>query len=315
MTNKEIKKLLAVMHSKNECNMTLEDVYNEYLESDAQQLKSETLRGYQSQWNNHIGPRFGGRKIADIQSRDVSQAHREIGGPVANRAIAFISRLYKFAQSCDYVDNGTNPARGVRLHKSRARRRVANGGELGRIGDGIRRWGLSNILCERQFACLVKIILLTGARVSEISEAERAWLDLDNNRLELPDSKTGEKAIYFCDDVKEQFKLALSMFPDADQKFIFPGRNRHETIRSVRYMWRQFKLFHDLPDDLRMHDLRRTYASIAISNNVPVQYISKQLGHSSTGMTEKVYAHLLDDTKRDTAKQIGSIISPHLAEA
>ena len=149
---------------------------------------------------------------------------------------------------------------------------------------------------------VVRLLLFTGARVGEIRDLQWEWIKPP--RLDLPDSKTGAKTIWLN-------SQALAIL-DAQQRldgcpFVFPNPKRTAPMKLDPW-WLRFRRRCALPD-VRVHDLRHSFASSAIMDNVPLATIGKLLGHLLPETTAK-YAHLSDDVIADAAKRIsGSLAS------
>ena len=60
--------------------------------------------------------------------------------------------------------------------------------------------------------------------------------------------------------------------------------------------------------DLRLHDLRHSFASFLVNNGVSLYVVQGLLGHANTKYTQR-YAHLTPDTLRDAAETVGSVIA------
>jgi integrase len=149
---------------------------------------------------------------------------------------------------------------------------------------------------------IVRLLLFTGARVGEIRDLRWKWVKPP--RLELPDSKTGAKTIW----LNSQALAILDAQPRLnDCPFIFPNPQRTAPMKLDPW-WPAFRRRCALPD-VRVHDLRHSFASSAIMDNVPLATIGKLLGHLLPETTAK-YAHLSDDVIADAAKRIsGSLAS------
>lgn len=140
---------------------------------------------------------------------------------------------------------------------------------------------------------IIRLLLFTGARVGEIRDLQWEWVKPP--RLALPDSKTGAKIIW----LNSQALAILDAVKKRDGcPFVFPNRSGRAPI-SIENWWIKFRRACAMPD-VRIHDLRHSFASTAIMDNVPLATIGKLLGHLLTETTAK-YAHLSDDVIADAA--------------
>lgn len=281
--------------SVKEDSITLEALYDEFVRAYTGKRKPTTMRTYQNMWDNHIPRSLKRSDIRNIKRHQVARLCNGIRGHIGNRVLALISRLYSFAQQGDYCGAELNPARGVERAPERARERVASRDELRRIGRGIAVLRTSIHPMQRQFADLLTLIIITGARLSEWKDAETAWVDYDKKLLRLPDSKTGSKTIALPDAALDICKAR------SQDKYIFENPLTGKPLVQVGKNWSMFKEQFDL-GDLRIHDLRRSYASYALNSGVNLNTISKLLGHSNVLVTDKVYAKLDTDTRQEAAE-------------
>ncbi len=143
---------------------------------------------------------------------------------------------------------------------------------------------------------IVRLLLYTGARAMEIGGLQWDWIQPP--RLLLPDSKTGPKTIWLC----SQALAIIEAIPRRDgTPFVFPNRKGNAPL-ILENWWFKFRRHCALPD-VRIHDLRHSYASIAIREKVALTTIGKLLGHELPETTAK-YAHLADDTIAEAASRV-----------
>ena len=121
--------------------------------------------------------------------------------------------------------------------------------------------------------------------------------------LALPDSKTGPKTIWLN-------SQALTILTDVPRRkdcpFVFPDKSGTSPL-SMHFWWEAFRRTCSMPD-LRIHDLRHSFASTAIMDNVPLATIGKLLGHLLPETTAK-YAHLSDDVIAGAAQRISGTLA------
>lgn len=150
---------------------------------------------------------------------------------------------------------------------------------------------------------IIRLLLYTGARISEIRDLQWEWVRPPH--LALPDSKTGPKTIW----LNQQALTILQEQPrQPDCPYVFPSWDGSAPLNPNSW-WFAFRRTCALPD-VRLHDLRHSFASTAIMDNVPLATIGALLGHLLPETTAK-YAHLSDDVIADAARRI----SGNLAQA
>jgi integrase len=147
-------------------------------------------------------------------------------------------------------------------------------------------------------------VVLTGARLTEILTLRWDYIDLENQVLRLPDSKTGAKLIYL-NDVAVKLLRAMPMM--AGNPFVIAGGKSGGRLINLQKPWRRVRATAKL-DDVRLHDLRHTYASVGAGAGLSLPQIGRLLGHSQPATTAR-YAHFAPDPIRTAANQIGNEIS------
>ena len=172
----------------------LNDVWERFAVDQLPMKKPSTRRDYQKQWEDLIAPKFGKQLVRDIKRADIDRFHKSMRDTPyrANRALALFSRLMTLTEHWEWRDQGTNPCRFVDKFKEESRDRFLNAQEITSISIAI-----TELTAERdiwpEIGNAIKLLLLTGARLTEITEAKWEWIDWKLQVLALPDSKTGKK--------------------------------------------------------------------------------------------------------------------------
>lgn len=136
-----------------------------------------------------------------------------------------------------------------------------------------------------------------------------AYVDCDRNSLRLPDSKSNKpKSIYLC---PEAIRILRSLSRQDNNPFIIAGTRKNQPLIGIQKIWERFRKEADL-NDVRLHDLRHSFASTGILIGFSLPMLGKALGHSNTATTER-YAHLADDPVQQASNEIGSSIAGALS--
>ena len=151
---------------------------------------------------------------------------------------------------------------------------------------------------------ILRLLLFTGARRGEIEGLRWDWVKPP--RLVLPDSKTGPKVIWLN---SQALAVLEGIARVGECPYVFPDRTGTKPI-SLEKWWENFRRRCALPD-VRLHDLRHSFASTAIMDDVPLATIGKLLGHVLPETTAK-YAHLADEIVADAAKRISGSLANSL---
>ena len=155
---------------------------------------------------------------------------------------------------------------------------------------------------DRQQADIVRLLLLTGCRLSEIVKLR--WSEVQGNMLMLEDSKTGPRRV----PLNSQARRVLDRQPRVGSFYVFPSPLDASRPRCNQLpLWERVRREADI-EDARLHDLRHTHASHAVMNGVPVPVVSRMLGHSNVRMTLR-YAHLGDRDVEEAAERVGQSLA------
>ena len=283
------------------------DVWERFVTDELPRKKENTRRDYEQQWRDVINPKFGQTYVSDIKRGQVDQFHKEMSATPyqANRVLALFSRLMNMAERWDWRPQGTNPCRFIERFKEVSRERYLSLDEITRIASAI------DSLIEKNELWLeagnaIKLLLLTAARVTEITQAKWEWVDFDAQVLALPDSKTGRRPVYLSPDAVELLKSQLAATRNPTSEYIFPGRSEGKALHNLRKPWGKVCAAAQI-NGARLHDLRHTAASIAAGQGISLPVIGRLLGHSQAQTTQR-YAHVDTDPALKAATSIGNIV-------
>jgi integrase len=189
-----------------------------------------------------------------------------------------------------------------KFRENKRERYLANG-ELKRLGEVLAEAEASKNESPHMIAA-VRLLILTGARLSEITTLQWEHVDLEHGLLRLPDSKTGKKDIVLNDDALD----VLKKLPRAlGNPYVIVGGRSGQHLVNVKGPWGRLRKKAGL-DDLRIHDLRHSFASVAASMGESLPIIGKLLGHTQAQTTAR-YAHLQMDPLRAASNAIGAAVS------
>jgi integrase len=256
---------------------------------------------------DHILPIIGHLRVADLSRSDVSALHRRLASRPyqANRVLALLSKMLSLSEAWGYRPDATNPCRHVEKFTERPRQRYLSNEELGRLGCA-----LSDLRAKQRLGApavsAIKLLLLTGARVSEILKAEWKWVDLERSCIWLPDSKTGPKTIFLSEAslaVLRELQIGSQPF---ESVFVIEGRSKDKRLSSLAKPWRiicQAARLHDV----RLHDLRHTAASVGVGQGISLEIVGRLLGHTQAQTTQR-YAHVDRSPALKAINSIGEAI-------
>lgn len=276
----------------------------EYWDRMAPHWKPTTLVTQASYRDRHLAPAFPGMFVDAIGQEHVARwfaaITRETGPGAANRALDILRSMMRKAEDWGYRPESSNPCAAIRRNRQQRCERFLSEAELARLGAAIERARAADPLR----AAAMTMLLLTGCRRSEISDLR--WSEVKGRRLILQDSKTGPRTVW----LGTQARAVLDRVPRGrGAEYVFPADNVKRLSR-LEVFWRGVREEAGL-SDVRIHDLRHSFASFAARQSEPLPVIGKLLGHASIGSTAR-YTHLDDDTLVRGADRVGSLIAAKL---
>jgi integrase len=150
----------------------------------------------------------------------------------------------------------------------------------------------------------IGLLILTGARLREILTLRWEHVDFQNGVLRLPDSKTGAKPIFLSDPALHLLRNTPRL---QSNPYVIPGKNQGARLINLQKPWRRLRAKARL-DDVRIHDLRHSFGSVAAATGMSLPMIGKLLGHTQPSTTQR-YAHLAADPVRAASNLIGAEIN------
>jgi integrase len=260
--------------------------------------KPRTVREYRRLIEKIILPALGQRRVADVTRQDIAQLHHALRATPteANRTLALLSVLFTFAERQGERPDGSNPCRHVERFPQRRRERFLSADELARLGEVLAAYRRSPY-----HVATIKLLIFTGARLSEVLSLQWNWVSLERGEVRLPDSKTGAKTIHLPPPALE----VLAGLPRLEGNPYVLGARRSTTF--IEKPWRNIRVAAEL-DDVRLHDLRHAFASVAASAGMGLPIIGKMLGHTQAQTTQR-YAHLASDPVKAAAAVVAERIA------
>src|SRR6516162_6582657 len=276
-----------------------------FAEHAAAKRKSGTAAEYKRLLDKIVLPALGKRKAADVSRADVTKLHHaNRAAPYqANRVLAVLSKMFNLAERWGLRPDGSNPCRHVERFAERKRERMLSTSELARLGGALASYDGSPYA-----VAAVKLLVFTGARLGEVLGLRWTWIDLERGEARLPDSKSGVKTLHLP-------PPALSILAELPRlngnPYVIAGAKEGAALVNLEKPWRAIRGSARL-GDVRLHDLRHAFASIAASSGMGLPIIGKMLGHSQPATTAR-YAHLASDPVKAAAAAIAGKIAAAMA--
>jgi integrase len=308
--------------------MTFDQVADKFIKEHLPKKKQKTTAAdYTATIDNVLRPLLGSRRMVDIPVDLVSSAHAKMAKTpaAANKMLRVLSSIWGFASGNKWKV-GDNPATNIEKFKEQPRERFLTLDEINRLGDAM--WKAETIGLEWKpdeskptakhapkaenrvrridtFAVnAIRLLALTGARKREILDAKWEFVNLDLKMMNLPDSKGGKKPILLPDAAVEILRTLPRI---AGNPYIFPGEVEGKPRADLKHPWDAIRAEAAL-DGLRIHDLRHSFASLGVNDNVPLEVVGKLLGHKDIATTQR-YAHIYNQASRNAVQKIGDQIA------
>ena len=282
---------------------TVEDLERDYLERHAYKHKRPgSVRGDQSMLKKYIHPALGSKQVDAVRRRDVERLHQSLSNTPyhANRVLTLLSKMFSLAMEWDWRTD--NPCQGVQKFHEEKRERWLKTDELRRLTDALDR------STNQRAADAVRLLLLTGARKGEVLKAEWSQIDFERGVWTKPSAHTKQKrtehvplsaaALALLHDMRER---------DLAGRHLFPGDRPGEPLKDLKRFWPQICREAKL-ENVRIHDLRHTFASHLVSSGLSLELVGRLLGHTQAATTMR-YAHIADDPLREAANRFGNIVT------
>jgi integrase len=223
-----------------------------------------------------------GKTAVDEKTGPRGRARVTGGKGTAARATALLGGIFTFAVKRDYRTD--NPVKGVDLFKSEPRTRFLSADEMARLGDALAEAEGNGT--SKTVIAAIRLLILTGCRKSEILGLRWEWIDFEGSCLRLPETKSGAKVIPIGAPALE----LLAALPRIEgNQHVLPGEKADGHLIGLPKAWAKIKKQAGL-DDVRLHDLRHSFATVAVAGGDSLYLVGKVLGHRESRSTE-VYAH------------------------
>jgi len=220
----------------------------------------------------------------------------------ANHALAILSKIMTLTWHI-WEARQDNPCSGIKRYPENKRERFLSQNEFARLGEVLMAME-DNGTTSVYAISAIRLLCLTGCRLSEVLTLKWDDVDFDHGCLRLPDSKTGAKVVHIGAPAIEVLSTVKAL---QDVPWVFPGRSLKEPIKHLHSTWNRVRKKAGL-NDVRLHDLRHSFASVGAAGGMGLPIIGKMLGHANVA-TRARYAHLADDPVKEAVQSISNNIA------
>ncbi len=272
-------------------------------------LKPRTAAAYRRSLAKFIVPKLGKLLVTEITRADVTKFHHDLRHiPYeANRCLEIISKMFNLAELWGLRPDGSNPRRLIQKYPEVKRERYLSMDEIKHLGDVLRE--VEHEGREMPSAILaIRLLIYTGCRLSEIMTLQWDYVDLEARTLNLPDSKSGAKKVFLG---RPACELLGNAPRQAGNPWVITGTLPGARLTDLQPFWQRVRVRAGIPE-VRIHDLRHTFASTAIAAGHSLPIIGKLLGHTQVQTTAR-YAHLAAQPAMVAADSITDVLDRALA--
>ena len=302
------------------------DMITRYLEEHTPHLAPRNAADQYTIMHKLVAPDWGNRLVTEITKADVEKLLSKIAAgrarpskakpnnrarklqgakptPVrANRVGEVLRKMFSLAVGWGWRDD--NPASGFRRRLENERERFLTPEEIGRLAKAL------DAAEDQRAAGIIRICMLTGARVGEVRQARFEQFNLDLGSWSKPAAATKQRKIHripISNEVATIVRQRQLLVPSGNP-WLFPSDTPGQPVQEIRRFWKAIQSEADLPG-VRVHDLRHTFASLLVSGGASLEMIGKLLGHTQMQTTQR-YAHLMDSPLREGLDTVASIFRP-----
>lgn len=286
---------------------TVADLWSEYERVHMPTLSVRSQQDQRSMWSKFILPELRTTQVQELDSYHVDRLHAVVsatGATRANRVLEVFRKSLNLAIRWGWIEK--NPANGFRRNAEHSRERYLKPAEYESVFEALDQ------MPNRRAANAIRLLILTGARRGEVLSLEWADLDLEQGLWNRPPHKSKDRKRKRIPLSVEALVLLKTMQEGATDAYLFPTSSGSH-MPDLNRPWAWLKKTTGLAE-LRVHDLRHSFASVLISGGVRLETIGKLLGHSQYQTTMR-YAHLMDDPLRNAANSFSrEAVNPHFAK-
>jgi len=267
------------------------------------------VQGYKRSWKcdegllrKHIEPVWGKRPLDQISKTDVITLfakHRTTHAPGScNRLLILLRYMFSLARKWDIQAIKSNPTEGIPLmQEDNKRERYLSSGEAHTLYEELKRSD------NKMLQYIVPMLILTGARKREVLDARWEDFDFERRSWRFHTTKLGRpRHVPMSDGVIN----LLESVPRHGCEWAFPNPKTLKPYVSIYYSWDTARREAGL-EDVRIHDLRHSYASFLVNAGRSLYEVQRLLGHTQIKTTQR-YAHLSHDTLLDATNSVNSAL-------
>jgi integrase len=302
------------------------DMIDRYLVEHVPHLAKTNASDQRSMLTKLVAPHWGKKLVSEITPHDVAKLlnviakgrarpskdkpnnrARKLQGakptPIrANRVGEVLRKMFTLAIGWGWRSD--NPASAFKKRIENERERFLSQEEIAKLAEVL------DSAKDQRAAGIIRLCMLTGSRVGEVRQARFEQFNLELGSWSKPAATTKQRKIHripISAEVAAIVRQRQLLVPKGNP-WLFPGDTPGQPVKEIRRFWINVQKEAKLPD-VRIHDLRHTFASLLVSGGASLEMIGKLLGHSQMQTTQR-YAHLMDSPLRAGVDAVASMFRP-----
>jgi integrase len=303
---------------------TVCDLIERYIQEHLPRLAPRSQADHTAMMRKMVEPAWGTRLVTEITKQDVALLLNEVAKgrarphkkkpnnrarklqgakptPIrANRLGQVLRKMFNLAIEWEWRSD--NPAQKFYQRPENCRERFLSLAEIKRLAEALERAE------DKRGAAVIRMCMLTGARVGEVRTARFEDFNLEFGSWSKPAATTKQRKIHripISADVAQLVRQQRLVVPSGCP-WLFPGDTPGQPVKEIRRFWLKMQKEAGI-EGVRIHDLRHTFASLLVSGGASLEMIGRLLGHTQMTTTQR-YAHLMDSPLREGVNAVARII-------
>lgn len=294
--------------------LTVSGLFERYMDEHCEgRCKPSTIRANHWTYKRLLKPRVGNRKLIELRQADINKMHSDMRDKPynANRSLQLIRAMLNWAERQELIPQHSNPAARVKLYPEPKRERFLSPEELQRLLDTIEQ-------CEKEgeidefMAAAIHLLIYTGCRLGEILTMRWGDIDFEQERFTVTEHKTSQYGAKIIPLNEPALAILKNLPRYRDNPHVIVGRKPGSRLINLEKPWRRVRTRAKL-EDVRLHDLRHSFASFAVSAGISLPIIGGLLGHRSMQATAR-YAHLAHQPLKEASDKVANVFVKRAAE-
>src|SRR5690606_32078991 len=267
--------------------------------------KPSTQKSYQYHIDSYIVPAFGSKKAHEVTRQDIIalMKHLEKSPTQANRVLCCVRKMFNLAEVWGYRPDGSNPCRHVPKYPEKGSTRLITDEQMVKLFAYLEKAEAEG-LEHPTYLLAIRLQFEFAARMSEVLLLQWDWLDLANDRVVWPDSKTGDMSKPLSTEARRLLESAPRY---GESPYVCPSILDHDKPLSPHVYYSAWRRILDRAGVPRVgtHGIRHRSATDIANSGIPVKVGMALTAHKTVAMFMR-YVHTEDDPVRKAAELVAS---------